>query len=249
MKLLKVVLVLVFCLFSGSAWALTLDDLTYMTEDYPPFNMAGADGIATGAAVDTLTTIFERMGASKTAKDIQVLPWARGYREIQNTPKTCLFLMTLTDERKPLFKWVGPVVVNTFDAIALKSKGMKIASAEELVDLKTGVIRDDVGDALAQKAGIKQIERVPSNDQNIKKLNEGRIDIWVFGESSAKLQIKEMGLNPDDYESVWRMSESGLYFAFHKDVDDALIEAMQKVLDDMKADGAYETIMKKYNVQ
>ena len=249
MKLLKIALVLVFCLCSGSAWALTVDDITYMTEDYPPFNMAGADGVATGAAVDTLTTIFERMGAAKTAKDIQVLPWARGYREVQSTPNTCLFLMTLTDERKPLFKWVGPVVVNTFDAIALKSKGMKIASAEELVNLKAGVIRDDVGDALAQKAGIKQIERVPSNDQNIKKLNEGRIDIWVFGESSAKLQVKEMGLNPDDYESVWRMSESGLYFAFHKDVDDALIESMQKVLDEMKADGAHEAIMKKYNVQ
>ncbi len=249
MKLLKVVLVLIFCVFSASAWALTVDDISYMTEEYPPFNMSGADGVATGAAVDTLTAIFERMGSSKTAKDIQVLPWARGYREVQNTPNTCLFLMTLTDERKPMFKWVGPVVVNTFDAIALKSKGLKIASAEELVGLKAGVIRDDVGDALAQKAGIKQIERVPSNDQNIKKLNEGRIDIWVFGESSAKIQLKEMGMNPDDYESVWRLSESGLYFAFHKDVDDALIASMQKVLDEMKADGTYEAIMKKYNVQ
>jgi polar amino acid transport system substrate-binding protein len=58
-----------------------------------------------------------------------------------------------------------------------------------------------------------------------------------------------MGMNPDDYESVWRLSESGLYFAFHKDVDDALIASMQKVLDEMKADGTYEAIMKKYNVQ
>ena len=249
MKSLKVVLVLIFCVFSASAWAQTVDDISYMTEEYPPFNMSGADGVATGAAVDTLTAIFERMDSSKTAKDIQVLPWARGYREIQNTPNTCLFLMTLTDERKPMFKWVGPVLVNTFDAIALKSKGLKIASADELVGLKAGVIRDDVGDTLAQKAGIKQIERVPSNDQNIKKLNEGRIDIWIFGESSAKLQVKEMGLNPDDYESVWRMSESGLYYAFHKDVDDALIESMQKILDEMKADGTYEAIMKKYNVR
>jgi len=220
-----------------------------MTEDYPPFNMAGADGVATGAAVDTLTTIFERMGAAKTAKDIQVLPWARGYREVQSTPNTCLFLMTLTDERKPLFKWVGPVVVNTFDAIALKSKGMKIASAEELVNLKAGVIRDDVGDALAQKAGIKQIERVPSNDQNIKKLTEGRIDIWVFEESVAKWQIQSLGFNADDYESVWTLSESDLYYAFHKDTDDALIASIQKTLDDMKADGSYEAVMKKYNMR
>ena len=250
MKLLKVILVLIFCLFSANAWALTVDDFSYMTEDYPPFNMSGADGVATGAVRrGTLVGHFRKNGFVENGEGHPSAPLGARIPEVQNTPNTCLFLMTLTDERKPMFKWVGPVVVNTFDAIALKSKGLKIASAEELVGLKAGVIRDDVGDALAQKAGIKQIERVPSNDQNIKKLNEGRIDIWVFGESSAKIQLKEMGMNPDDYESVWRLSESGLYFAFHKDVDDALIASMQKVLDEMKADGTYEAIMKKYNVQ
>lgn len=48
--------------------------------------------------------------------------------------------------------------------------------------------------------------------------------------------------------SVWRLSESDLYFAFHKDTDEALIAAMQKVLDEMKADGAYDAIMKKYDI-
>ncbi len=248
-RFLKAVLVLVFFLFSASAWALTVDDITYMTEDYPPFNMAGTDGVATGAAVDVMTGIFERMGSSKTAKDIQVLPWARGYREVQNTPNTCLFLMTLTDERKPMFKWVGPVAPTKVSVLALKSKGLKITSASDLADLKAGVVRDDIGDTLAQKAGVKHIERVPSNDQNVKKMNEGRIDIWVFEESVAKWQIEKFGFNVDDYESVWVLSESDLYYAFHKDVDDALIEAMQKVLDAMKADGSYEAIMKKYNVQ
>lgn len=249
MKLLKVALVLVFCLFSGSAWALTVDDLTYMTEDYPPFNMAGADGTATGASVEVLVGIFEKLGATKTVKDIQVLPWARGYREVQNTPNTCLFLMTFTDERKPLFKWVGPLAPTKVGVLALKSKGLKINSVADLADLKAGVVRDDIGDELAQQAGIKQIERVPSNDQNIKKLNEGRIDIWVFEESVAKWQIQSLGFNADDYESVWTLSESDLYYAFHKDTDDALIASIQKTLDDMKADGSYETIMKKYNVQ
>jgi polar amino acid transport system substrate-binding protein len=141
-----------------------------------------------------------------------------------------------------------PVAPTKIGVGALKSKGLKIASVNDLVNLKAGVIREDIGDALAQQAGIKHIERVPTNEQNIKKIREGRIDIWVFEESVAKWQIKGFGFNPDDFESVWRLSESDLYFAFHKDTDEALIAAMQKVLDEMKADGAYDAIMKKYDI-
>ncbi|MDD3916702.1 MAG: ABC transporter substrate-binding protein, partial [Synergistaceae bacterium] len=164
-------------------------------------------------------------------------------------PNTCLFLMTFTDERKPLFKWVGPLAPTKVGVLALKSKGLKITSASDLANLKAGVVRDDIGDELAKQAGIQQIERVPSNDQNIKKLTEGRIDIWVFEESVAKWQIQSLGFNADDYESVWTLSESDLYYAFHKDTDDALIASIQKTLDDMKADGSYEAVMKKYNMR
>ena len=147
-----------------------------------------------------------------------------------------------------MFKWVGPVHVLSFDAVALKSKGLKAASAADLVDLRAGVIRDDQGDNLAKEAGIKNIDRVPSNDQNIKKLNEGRIDIWIYSISSALTLVGEMGFNPDDYESIWNLSRSDVSFAFHKDVDDELIQAMQKTLDEMKADGTHAEILKKYGL-
>ena len=42
------------------------------------------------------------------------------------------------------------------------------------------------------------------------------------------------------------MSESSLYYAFHKDTDPALLEAMQKVLDEMKEDGSYQELVSKY---
>lgn len=242
----KALLVATLCLFATGAWALTVDDITYMTEDYPPLNMTGEDGTPTGLAVDILAEIISRMGGSKTAKDFQVMPWARSYNEVQNTPNTCLFSTTVTEERLPMFKWVGPLHVLSFDAVALKSKGLKADSVEDLVDLKTGVIRDDQGDSLAKEAGIKEIDRVPSNDQNIKKLNEGRIDIWIYSIGSARTLVEEMGLNPDDYESIWNLSRSDVSYAFHKDVDDELLEAMQKALDEMKADGTHAEILKKY---
>ncbi len=248
MKFAGRIAVLLGCFFFlvTGAFAGGIEGIRFMTEEYPPFNMSNADGLATGIAVDVLVGMFERLGVSKTAADVEVLPWARGYKEVQEKPNTALFCMTHTQERDPLFTWVGPVAPTRISAFALKSRGLTINSPEEMQDLAAAVIRDDVGDALAQGAGIKNIDRAATNDQNIKKLNAGRVDIWIYEESVAQWQIKDFGFNPEDYEVVYVLSSAELDYAFHKDTDTALIEQLQKTLDDMKTDGSYQAILDQY---
>lgn len=245
----------VFALFavlfalSVPASANPVDDVKFMTEEYPPFNMAGKDGIPTGFAVDMLVEMFVRTGSSLSAKDVKILPWARGMREVQGVPNTCLFSMTQTDERKPLFKWVGPLFTSSFDAIALKEKELKIGDPEDLKSLVAGVVRDDMGDKLASEAGITTIERVASHENNIKKLDEGRIDFIVFNLGSLALVLKDMGRPESDigkYGNIWTLSESHLYFAFNKETPDEVVESLQKALDGMKADGTHREILDRY---
>lgn len=238
--------VLFVCLAAGSVFAVGVDDIRFMTEELPPYNMKGDDGLATGIAVDVLAEMFKRVGSSKTAKDVEVLPWARGYKEVQSTPNTCLFSMTYTDERKPMFKWVGPMAASRTAVVALRSKGIKVDSEADLADLSAGVIKEDIGDILARKAGMTKVQIAANNLQNIKKLNSGRIDVWVYEESVAQWQLKDMGFDPADYETVFALSQSHLYYAFHKDTDQALIDQLQKVLDEMKADGSYQAILDRY---
>ncbi|MCF4152250.1 transporter substrate-binding domain-containing protein [Dethiosulfovibrio sp. F2B] len=243
----KFVLSILFvCLAAGSVFAVGVDDIRFMTEELPPYNMKGDDGVATGIAVDVLAEIFKREGSSKTAKDVEVLPWARGYKEVQSTQNTCLFSMTYTDERKPMFKWVGPLAASRTAVIALKSKGIKVGSEADLADLSAGVIKEDIGDILARKVGMTKVDIAANNLQNVKKLNSGRVDVWVYEESVAQWQLKDMGFDPADYETVFALSESHLYYAFHKDTDQALIDRLQKALDEMKADGSYQAILDRY---
>ncbi|SMG34915.1 substrate-binding periplasmic protein [Dethiosulfovibrio salsuginis] len=237
---------LLVCIVAGSVFAVGVDDIRFMTEEFPPYNMKDEDGVASGIAVDVLAEMLKRVGSSKTAKDVEVLPWARGYNEVQSTPNTCLFSMTYTEERKPMFNWVGPISASRIAVIALKSKGIKVASDADLVGLSAGVVKDDVADSLAQKAGMTKIEGIANNLLNIKKLNSDRIDVLIYEESVANWQLKDMNLNPGDYETVYVLSESHLYYAFHKDTDQALIDQLQKVLDDMKTDGTYQAIVDKY---
>ncbi len=248
MKFTKIILscLMVLSLSASSLLAAPLDDIRLMTEEYPPFNMKGPDGIATGIAVDVLMGMAEKVGSSKRAEDVEVLPWARAYNEVQSTSKTSLFCMTRSEEREPLFAWVGPISPTRVVAMALKSKGLKISSEEELNGLVAGVIKDDIGDQLAAKAGISKIDRTASNEQNIKKLLSGRIDIWIYEESVAQWQIKDLGYAPDDFETVFVLSSGELAYAFHKDTDPSVIEQLQAALDGMKADGSYQAILNKY---
>ncbi len=247
-KFIIVLLVLVFCIGGlTTAKAAGPDDITYMTEQYPPFNYEEG-GQLKGLAADILDAMFKEMGASKSKSDVKLLPWAQGYKRVQSEANTCLFSMTLTDARKPLFKWVGPIIATKIAIIAKKGSGVKINSAADLAKYKYGVIRDDVAQQLLMDAGIgaDKMDITSKNESNIKKLDKGRIDAWGYEESSAKFQLKLAGLNPDDFETVYILKDGKLQFAFNKGVSDAVITQFQKALDAVKANGMHQKIVDKY---
>lgn len=68
-----------------------------------------------------------------------------------------------------------------------------------------------------------------------KKLAVGRIQLWAYEENVARWFIKTNGLSNEDFVVVHVLKEAELYYAFSKDIDDALIESVQKGVDDVKA--------------
>lgn len=237
----------VYGLFCGSVAAASVDDIDFITEQYPPYNFT-ADGKLQGIAVDTLTLMLQRVGSRLTREDLKPLPWARGYKRVQTEPNTCLFSTTRTDEREPLFKWVGPIAPNTAALIARTENNIEIDSVEDMKLYRIGTIRDDFAESYLVSTGISigDLERVAENVLNIKKLNRGRIDLWAYGENVAMWELKANGFNPANYESVYELDSKDLYFAFHIDTPDSVVEKLQAALDAIKADGEYEKILSRY---
>jgi len=67
-----------------------------------------------------------------------------------------------------------------------------------------------------------------------KMLISDRIKLWAYSENSAIQQLKDAGANIDDYEVVHVLKSSELYFAFSKDVDDSVIQLLQKGIDQVR---------------
>jgi polar amino acid transport system substrate-binding protein len=234
-QIFKTALVSIALIFTTHATASDFSELNIMTEDFPPFNYK-QDGKAAGSAVDLLTNASAAVGKPITNDKINVMTWARAYKTVQSGPNALLFSMTRTESRENLFKWAGPIGENRVVIWAKKSSG--IAPFDNIKDNseKVGVVRDTVGDQLMVSAGATDggLMRASKPEGASKMLISDRIKLWAYSENSGAQQLKDAGANIDDYEIVHVLKSSELYFAFSKDVDDSVIQLLQKGIDMVK---------------
>ncbi|MBL4800061.1 MAG: transporter substrate-binding domain-containing protein [Oleispira sp.] len=224
-----------------------LDQLKFITESYPPYNFK-SDGELKGIAVDLLLAATTKSSASLTAQQIKLLPWPRAYKMATLGPNTVLFSTTRTDEREQRFNWVGPIAPTRIILLAKKSDSIVIKSATDINKYKVGAIPNDIGDQLIKKIGVKSstITHIAKAESLAKMLAVGRIKLWAYEENVARWFIKQAGLDNNDFESVYTLKESDLYYAFSKDIDEEVQAALQKSIDEVKASGEFDTIKANY---
>lgn len=227
--------------------AVAVDSITFLTEQYPPFNYE-ADGKAQGVAVDLLVAMLAEAGSAKTAADFAVIPWSDGYSRVQAEPGTCLFSTTWTDERAPLFKWVGPIVDTRIVVLAKKGSGVAVASAADLAGLTHGVIHDDAGQQLLVAAGVPADKMTVSEDSAsiMKSLDDGTVQTWAYEEASARYQLSAAGYDPTAFETVHVLKESTTQYACNKDMSDELIASLSGALAAVDARGGRQEIIDRY---
>ena len=229
------------------ASASELDQLTYITESYPPYNFK-IKGELKGISVDLLLAATKKSSSVLTAKKIRVFPWTRAYKMAESGPNIVLFSTTRTDEREPKFNWVGPIIPTRIVLLAKKSDAIVINGPDDIKKYLVGAITDDIGDQLIQSAGVKpsNIKHVPNAESLAKMLNAGRIKLWAYEENVARWFIKQSGFDNNLFESVYTLKESDLYYSFSKDISQSAIDALQKSIDDVKASEEFDKIKANY---
>ncbi|WP_171022039.1 transporter substrate-binding domain-containing protein [Cohaesibacter sp. CAU 1516] len=226
-----------------------VDRLSIMTEDYPPFNFS-KDNRLQGVSTEIMAEMLKRVDSKLGVADIRLLPWTRAYKLVQSEEDQALFSTTRTPSREYLFKWVGPFVPTVVGVIAKKERHLKIQSLSDLVTLRIGAVRDDIGHLLLQEINMprSRIEPVLLNGQNYKKLIANRLDAIAYETSVSMYQLAEMGQKPSDYEVIYELQRSALYLALSIKTPDAIVRTLQDQLDAMKKDGTHAAILKKYRM-
>lgn len=240
--------ILIVCLFLLVNWGLAGQTLHLVTEDYPPFNMRasnqrqGSSKIAiTGIATDIVSELFKRSGYKYTLK---ILPWKRAYHAALAKPNYGVFSTTRTQKREKLFQWVGPLVKNNWVFLSKKDRKFKIHSIQEAKKYRVGGYQ---GDAVALYLGKDfgfEMQLTSYDHLNAHKLANNRIDLWatghLLGPYLARME-KVRGL-----ETVYMFKETVMSIAFNKSVSPEIIVRLNRILKQMKRDGAVRKIHKRY---
>ena len=222
-------------LASAQAGALTLT-----TEDYPPFNFSTDGGkTMTGSASDVMNEVLKRTGIKAT---ISLYPWERAYKAAQDDKDTCVFSATRTEAREKLFKWVGPLAA---DSWTLYAKPDSTITAKTLDDVKQYTIGGYQGDAKAiflKGKGLK-VDETMKDEQNVKKLEAGRIDLWAASSSVGPWVAKN---NNVKIKPVVSFQDVQLFAACNLAMPDADIAKMNEAVKAIKADGTLDKFTKAY---
>jgi len=222
--------------FNGGVYA--ADTLTIVTCECPPLSYT-LDGALTGPAVEITRRIQHLI---ESHDEILVQPWARGYKLVQKTPNVVLFSMTRTAERDTLFKWVGPFAEKRFAFHAKKGSSIQLSTLEDAQQYSIGVMRGSNNEEFLRTNGFTNIENVTVEEQNVKKLLSGKIDLWYTDTAMSSMMEA-------DVTDVYTTQTSQSYYAFNSAAPDSTVDAWQTALETLHNEGAILEILQQYNLE
>jgi len=202
------------------------------------------EGVLTGSSVDIVQEIQRRVGDDTP---IEVLPWARAYNMILSQDNVVLFSTTLTQERRDLFQWVGPLFSQPWIFYVKKGSGVTINSMEDAEKLdRIGTYLNDAREQYLISLGFENIDSTVNEVNNVKKLNSGRIDAMIASPDNFVSSCREAGIDAEVFEEAYLVSEQELYITFSKAFDPAIVSQWRQALKAMYEDGTFEALYLKW---
>lgn len=209
-----------------------------MSGQYPPFNFVNDKNEVVGFDASIGSAIAERIGVKGT---IVTTAWDGIIAGLLASKyDTIVGSMTITPEREKVVDFVGPYY-HAGRAVFV-AEGSPVKTLDELKGKTLGVTLGETHEKWARQQGGWEIRTYKGLPELLLELKAGRVDAIVVDNIPVMVAVKETGekvrrLDTPDIEG----GSVAIGIAIRKN-NPELKAAMQKALDEMMADGAYEKI-------
>ncbi len=234
-------LALAFCLTSFA----TAEDLHVYTEEWPPYNYMVGNELK-GISTEILLATCE---VAKINCQVHLVPWARAYKTVLDTPNTLIYSIARSPQREKDFIWLGPILPRNTWIYGTAEMKASIHAKKDLAGARIGVTREDasVDELLAADVPRTSITVLNSNADVMKMLKLGKINVVLNTEIGMAFNLQNSEMPPDAISKLMPMSDgSVLYFAMNPRSDPALINRLQSSIDKLKREGKIEAIVRNY---
>ncbi|WP_199611112.1 substrate-binding periplasmic protein [Flocculibacter collagenilyticus] len=244
----------IFCCVQATT-AQELEELVWLTEDYPPFAYVNEQGEPDGLYVNIVKALWKKAGIDANTK-ISVLPWARAYKLAQTDKKYVLFPMKMSDPRKKLFRFLGPINGLSDNGIIVKSDALKSykqnVSLINHINLKKncgiGVLlhSSDINELLWR--GVKEdcLVKVSTVDQLARMLIKDRLQFVTSDKATIMWELEKLGEKLPDYKMIYVFEPSDGGIALHKKVGNETYDVLNQAFNELATESFFEKIMSDY---
>ena len=211
---------------------------------YPPFEMEGGDNGTgyTGFDIDLLGAIAEKLDLTLAVQDVGFDALQSGTTLAAGTCDVGASAMTITEERKANIDFSDPYYDSLQSLLVRTDSG--IESIDDLDGKNVGVQQGTTGESYAtENAPGAQLVQYPSDGELWPAIQAGQID--------AILQDQPVNLEHEKADSAYKIVETyntdeSYGFAFAKGEKDALLDAVNGALKDLRDSGEYQKIYDAY---
>lgn len=231
-----------------SLWLLSFPGYTgeikFYAAHFPPYTyeVAGKKG---GAMYEISNEIIRRL---ELKTQIEFIPWPRARYEAETKNNVLLIPLARTPEREAQYTWLIHALDDPYVILAHKFSTFDISTVEATKKLRIGILKGSVADSMLRKLGYTNLD-VSSNDlQNVRKLNLKRLDAWVAPLSAIDQYKDQVGIGKDELRVGLELTILKEYIGASKNFSHEMSEKWTKTFEEMKKDGSYQNIMKKYGM-
>lgn len=235
----------ILLLFSASLSATTL---TAAQDPWPPF-VTETSKLGSGISVDLLKAAMKTQGYEI---NFRTLPWSRALDEVSKGRIDLLPATWFTKERTSFLIYSEPYLSNELKFIKRANDSFEYSGLSSLDGKTVGIVRGyGYGDAFLNATNFKKPE---AGDlvSNLKKLLAKRIDLTLEDRLVALSIMKKAGLNQSDFAFTKEaLSKNPLHVTSGKANANGqnYIDAYNKGLAEIKANGTFDAILSKYGIK
>jgi len=224
-----------------SGKAAVAETLHFVTEDVSPVSMAGP---GTGQIRGIATELIEKaLAETRIPYDVSLYSWARAYDMALNGRNTCVYSTSRTEERNPLFKWIGPIVSDRWVLFG-RINGPALASLDDARGHPIGGHYDGASTRYLKSLGF-EIDEVADFHSNLRRVAAHRLDFAV-----SSLLVGTYAITHDeelvDIVPVLAFKDIDLYVACNKSVPDKIIARLNQIFQRMSKDGTVAATIRHY---
>ena len=211
-----------------------------VASEFPPLT-THAGGQPGGVVLEVLREAGRRVGIPL---EFSFLPWQRAQLEAQARNDVLIIPFTRTPGREAQYQWVAPVLEFHTVLVTLANPPTSIEEARTLV---VGYVRGTSFKDEAEQAGLPYVEETNDDVMNARKLKLGRIGAWITTDLMAQGVYRQAGFDPAELKYGPNLGPVKIsYVAASRDFPKETAKKIADAIDQMRADGSYQAIVKRY---